>query len=219
EGTIVWRPTRRARITGQGSNLCWIGAIPVADPDFLVSGAVRFERDLGPIRRELGMRSRPLRCNQYGRLPLLVPAILQRQLPDIVFIAPPGVRKAWRFSKNRGIVSFGAGYSPRWWIASSSGQPPQALESGASGGENQMPSIFSPCRRPIDLPVIKGQAPGNTALDRHQEQIIDEPRAASSHKSHRLAVRREGGLRVKVFHGRRCQTARAVVGKRQQSNG
>ena len=82
-----------------------------------------------------------------------------------------------------------------------------------------MPSILSPGRRPVDLPVIKAQASGNTALDRHQEQIIDRPRAASSHKSHRLAVRREGGLRVNVFHGRRCQTARAVFGKRQQSDG
>src|SRR6266446_8393621 len=36
QGTAVGRPTRGARRTGHGSNLRWIGAIPVADPDFLV---------------------------------------------------------------------------------------------------------------------------------------------------------------------------------------
>src|SRR5437868_15463325 len=36
QGTPVRRPARRARQTAHGSNLCWIGAIPVADPDFRV---------------------------------------------------------------------------------------------------------------------------------------------------------------------------------------
>src|SRR6266550_6999087 len=84
QGTAVGRPTRSARRTGHGSNLRWIGTIPVADPDFRVSGTIGTECDLGPIGRELGMTTVPLRRNQHGRLPLRMRAILQRQLPDIV---------------------------------------------------------------------------------------------------------------------------------------
>src|SRR6266498_362212 len=91
QGTAVGRPTGRARQAGHGSNLHWIGAISVTDPDSRVSGTVGFECDLGPIRRELGMISVPLRRNQHGRLPPRMPTLLYLYLPAILVAAatPP----------------------------------------------------------------------------------------------------------------------------------